>query len=87
MSFEKVKNGNETFIIPPGLFEVTKSFMFIEITYCEPNQIKSKLSLRTFYRLINNSFRMVMVWKTRNIRSLFSLKVKNYYKSRVMYYI
>ena len=33
-----------------------------------------------YHKLINNSFRMILTWKTRNIRSLFPLKGKNKYK-------
>ena len=38
-----------------------------------------------FHKFTNNSFRMVITWKTRNIRSLFPLKDKNNYKSCVIY--
>ena len=36
-------------------------------------------------KFTNNSFRTVITWKTRNIRSLFPLKDKNDYKSCVIY--
>ena len=36
--FQKGKErGDESFIIPTSLFEITKSFIFIEILYCELN--------------------------------------------------
>ena len=38
--FENDKD--ESFIIPPGLFEITKPFISIKIPYCEHNVIKSK---------------------------------------------
>ena len=37
------------------------------------------------HRFTNNSFRIVITWKARNIRSLFPLKDKNDYKSCVFY--
>ena len=41
--FQKGKNcRDESFIIPPSLFEITKAFIFTEIPYCELNKIKSK---------------------------------------------
>ena len=84
--FQKGKEcGDESFIIPPSLFENTKPFIFTEIPYCEPNKIKSKRFLKIFHKFTNNSFRMVITWKTRNIRSLFSLQDKNNYKSCVIY--
>ena len=41
--FQKSKEyGDEIFRIPPGLLEITKPFIFVEIPYCELNEIKSK---------------------------------------------
>ena len=70
---------------PPSLFQIRKPFIFVEIPFCEVNEIKSKHFLKKFYKFTNNSFRMVIMWKTRNIRSLFPLKDKNHYKSCVIY--
>ena len=52
--------GDESFIVPPSLFEITKLFIFIEILYCELNEIKSKYFLKKFHKFTNNSFRMVV---------------------------
>ena len=41
--------------------------------------------MKKFQKFTNNSFRMVITWKTRNIRSLFPLKDKCDYKSCVIY--
>ena len=68
-----------------SLFEITKPFIFIEIPYCELNEIKSKHFLKKFHKFTNNSFRMLIICKTRNIRSLFPLKGKNDYKLCVIY--
>ena len=70
---------------PPSLFQIRKPFIFVEIPFCEVNEIKSKHFLKKFYKFTNNSFRMVIMWKTRNIRSLFPLKDKNDYKSCIIY--
>ena len=84
--FQKDKEcGNESFIIATSLFKIVKPVIFVEIPYCEINEIKSKHFLRNFHKFINNSFRMVITLKTRNIRSLFPLKGKNDYKSCVIY--
>ena len=84
--FQKGKDGgDESFIIPTSLFEIAKPLIFVEIPYCELNEIKSKHFLKKFHKFTNNSFRMVIMWKTRNIRSLFPLKDKNDYKSCVIY--
>ena len=84
--FQKGKEcGDESFIIPTSLFETAKSLIFVKIPYCELNEIKTKHFLKKFHKFTNNSFRMVITWKTRNIRSLFPLKDKNDYKSCVIY--
>ena len=41
--FQKSKEcGDESFIVPTCLFEITKPLIFVEISYCELNKIKSK---------------------------------------------
>ena len=52
--------GHESFIIPTSLFEIAKSFIFVEISHCELNEIKSKHFLKKFHKFTNNSFRMVI---------------------------
>ena len=39
MNFKRVKNVK---IIPTSLFEIVKPLIFVEIPYCELNEIKSK---------------------------------------------
>ena len=60
--------GDESFIIPASLFEIAKPLIFVEIPYCELNEIKSKYFLKKFHKFTNNSFRMVITWKSRNMR-------------------
>ena len=75
--FQKGKEcGDESFRIPTSLFEIAKTLIFVEIPYCELNEIKSKHFFNKFHKFSNNSFRMVITWKTRNIGSLFPLKEK-----------
>ena len=61
-------------MIPPSLFEIAKPFILIEIPYREPNEIKLKDFLKTIHKPTNNSFRMVILWRTSNTRSLFLLE-------------
>ena len=58
------------------MFEIVKPFIFVEIGYCELNEIKSTLFLKKFLKFTNYSFRIVITCKTRNIRSFFLLKDK-----------
>ena len=75
--FQKGKEcGDESFMTPPSWFEITKSFIFIEIPYCGLNEVKSKHFLMKFHEFTSNSFRLVRTWKTRNKKSLFPLKIE-----------
>ena len=42
-------------------------------------------NLKKFDKFTNDGFRVIMTWKTRNIRYLFLLKDKNDYKSCIIY--
>ena len=55
------------------MFEITKSFISTEITYCKLNEIKSKQFLKKSQKFNNKSFRNVIA-KPRIIRSLFPLR-------------
>ena len=57
--------GNESFIIPPSLFEIRKPFISTEIASCELDEIKSKDSFAKSGRFTNNSFRIAITWKTK----------------------
>ena len=84
--FQKGKEcGDESFIIPHSLLEIAKPSIFIEISYCELKEIKSKYFLKQFHKFTNNSFRIVITWKTGNIPSLLPLKNENDYISCVIY--
>ena len=57
--FQKGKEcRDESFIIPNSLFEITKPLIFVEIPYCELNEIKSKHFLKNF----TNSPTIVSEW-------------------------
>ena len=82
--FQKGKEcGDESFITPPSWFEITKSFIFSETSYCGLNEVKSKHFPMKFHKLTSNSFRLVRTWKTRNKQSLFTLKIETI-KNRVL---
>ena len=48
--------GDEIFIIPTTLFEIAKSFIFVEISYCELNEIKSKHFLEKISQIHHQKF-------------------------------
>ena len=49
------------FIIPPDLSGIDETFIFIEISCCELNEIKSKYFLKKFHKFTNDGFRVVII--------------------------
>ena len=41
---------DESFIIPPNMFEVKKPFLMLEISYCEQKEIVSKRLIKKFHQ-------------------------------------
>ena len=79
------KDGDQSFIILPGLLEIAKNFISIQILYCELNEIKSKIFLKKFHKFSNNGFRIAIMWNSRNKQSSFPLKDKNHHELCVIY--
>ena len=82
MIFKRVKNVEMIVLLFQLVCLKFQNFSYL-LSYL--NEIKSKQFLKKFHKSTNNSFRMVITWKTRNIRSLFPLKDKSDYKSCVAY--
>ena len=83
---ESINNNQEdSFIIPPYLFEESKSFLLLELPYCELNESKSKTFVKKFHKFTNDNFNIAIKWKTRQIKSLFPLKDKNPHPSCKIY--
>ena len=67
------------------MFEIAKPFIFVEIPYCELNEIKSAHFLKKFYKFTSNSLGMIRKWKTGNITILVTFKRQKRLKSCVLY--
>ena len=76
---------NDSFIIPPDLFEESKPFILVEIPYCEENENASKHFIKKFEAFTNQRYRIAIKWITRNVKSLFKVKSKNQHPSCVIY--
>ena len=63
------------------MFEITKTFISLEILHRELNQTNSIYFLKKFHDFINDVFRVVITLKNRNVWYLFSLKDKSDYES------
>ena len=72
-------------IIPLNSFDIPKSFILIELPFCENNEIKSKHFLNTFHRFTKDHFEVTIKWKTRQVKTLFPLKGKSIHPSCVIY--
>ena len=63
-------------IIPPQLVEIAKKILFLQLPFYEANEKISKSFLNKFYNFTNEKSKLVIRWKTRNLKSLFPLKDK-----------
>ena len=75
----------DDYIIPPNFFDIPKSFILIELPFCENNEIKSKHFLKKFHRFTKDHFEVAIKWKTRQVKTLFPLKGKSIHPSCVIY--
>ena len=73
----KERNEEDEMIIPPQLFEISKKILFLQVPFCETNEKRSKNFLNKFYDFTNEKFKLIIRWKTRNLKFLFPLKDKD----------
>ena len=71
-------------LIPHFLFEERKKIC-IKLPYCKKNEIASKKFISKLNSFTNFKYIFIILWQTRQIKSLFSLKDKNLHKSHVIY--
>ena len=58
----------------------------LRLPFCHNNEISSKKFIDTLEQYINHKFKFIVIWETRNIRSLFPLKDRVNHKSCVIYH-
>ena len=76
---------DESFIIPPNMFEVKKPFLLLEIPYCEQNEIASKRFIKKFHQFTGEKYDIAVKWLTKKVKSLFPLKDRNLHPSCKIY--
>ena len=64
----------DDYIILPNFIDIPKSFILIELSFCENNEIKSKHFLKKFHRFTKDRFEVAIKWKTRQVKTFFPLK-------------
>ena len=62
-----ISKNNDSFIIPPDLFEESKPFIFVEIPYCEENGNASKHFIKKFEAFTNQRYRVAIKWIARKV--------------------
>jgi len=82
---ENDQKSDESFIIPPNLFDEPLPFLLIEIPYCEDNENASKRFLNKLHEFTRNKYKIAIRWATRKVKSLFKVKDKNIHPSCVIY--
>ena len=71
-------------LIPHFLFEERKKIC-IKLPYCKKNEIASKNFISKLNSFTNFKYIFIILWQTRQIKSLFSRKDKNLHRSHVIY--
>ena len=73
-------------MIPNWLFEEKhKKTIYIRIPFCQSNEQYALKFIRKLEGFTKEKYSFVIIWKTRNIRSLFNLKDKTSHVSSVVY--
>ena len=71
-------------MIPDFLFE-DRTEIYIRLPYCQQNEEIVQNFINRFDTFTSNSCRLIVVWNTRKVKTLFPLKDKNIHKSCVIY--
>ena len=71
-------------IIPNFLFEERKK-VFIKLPFCGKNEKLSNMFIKKLNRFTGFNFIFVILWQTRQIKTLFNNKDKNTHRSKVVY--
>ena len=71
-------------IIPNFLFEERKK-VFIKLPFCGKNEKLSKTFIEKLNKFTNFNFIFIILWQTRQIKTLFNNKDKNTHRSKVVY--
>ena len=71
----------DDYTFPPIFFDIPKSFILIELPFCENNKIKSKHFLKKFHRFTKDRLDVAIKWKTRKVKILFPLQNKSIHPS------
>ena len=79
----KNKDKEDT-IIPPWLFD-DRIKLCIRLPYSPGNEVDVKRFIRNLETFTQDRFSFIIIWSTRNIRSLFPLKDRNIHPSCVIY--
>ena len=66
----KERNEENEMIIPLQLFEIPKKILFLQVPFCGANEKRSKNFLNKFYDFTNEKFKLIIRWKTRNLKDL-----------------
>ena len=79
-----LRTDDDDVIIPRWLFD-DRITAYIRLPFCESNEKVSNTFLQRLNSFTDDKFKILIVWETRKIRSLFPLKDKVFHKSCVIY--
>ena len=62
----------ESLISPPNLFKIETPFLFLELPYCEQNEVASKRFIKKFHPLTDEKY-ITVKWLTKKTKITFSI--------------
>ena len=83
--FEDRLSDNCDYIIPPDFFDEPTPTATIEIPFCEKNEQAVKPFLKKLDIFTKGRLNIRVIWKTKKVKQLFSLKDKNPYPACIIY--
>ena len=79
--FQEKSEETNDYIIPPGLFDVPKKAVLMDIPSCPKSEEFSKRFMKVF---TDNKYDICIKWVTMNVKQLFKLKSRNTHPSFVV---
>ena len=82
---DQIRNVEDDYIIPPGLFDIVKPVIITEVPFCIKTEVSSKQFLQKFHNFTGNKFDLRIKWITRKTKSYFKSKDKCLHQAYKIY--
>ena len=70
LKVDKIESVEDDYIIPPRFFDIAKSVIIIEDSFCNKDEVFSKQFMRQFHNFTGSKFDLQVKWITRKTKAL-----------------